>query len=63
MTLSKGDHLVIKRGDKVLEGSDESYHEFEVTNDGPNYIQYVNPEPDDEDTRTIVKNVQLRVVE
>ena len=28
MTLAKGDHLVIKRGGKVVEG--EAYHEFEV---------------------------------
>ena len=32
MSLAKGDHLVIKRGDHVLTPADgESYHEFEVT--------------------------------
>ena len=31
MSLAKGDHLVIKRGDHVLTPADgESYHEFEV---------------------------------
>jgi len=30
MTLFKGDHVVIKRNDKILTENDEAYHEFEV---------------------------------
>ena len=30
MTLSKGDHVVIKRNGKILTENDEAYHEFEV---------------------------------
>jgi len=30
MTLCKGDHVVIKRGGKILTENDEAYHEFEV---------------------------------
>lgn len=30
MTIRIGDHLVIKRGGKILTPQDEAYHEFEV---------------------------------
>lgn len=30
MTLTKGDHVVIKRNGKILTEQDEAYHEFEV---------------------------------
>jgi hypothetical protein len=35
MTLCKGDHLVIKRNGKIVEG--EAYHEFEVMECSPSY--------------------------
>ena len=33
MSLTMGDHLVIKRGDKIIGPEDEAYHEFEVMQD------------------------------
>lgn len=33
MTLTRGDHLVIKRGDQILGPEDEAYHEFKVITD------------------------------
>lgn len=58
MSLSKGDHLVIKRGEKILGPDDEAYHEFEVM-DQPS-IGY--PEADDEDKRPWYKPLTLRIV-
>ncbi len=40
MTLAVGDHLVIKRGDKVLDqSSGEAWHEYAVVGPAP-YVQY-----------------------
>lgn len=36
MTLSKGDHLVIKRGDHIVDPIEEAFHEYEVMN-SPQY--------------------------
>ena len=58
MSLSKGDHLVIKRGEKIIGPEDEAYHEFEVM-DQPSYVY---PTPDDEDQRPYHKPLTLRIV-
>jgi len=61
MTLAKGDHLLIKRGDKVYATPQDGmmYHEFEVTGE---YPTTKNPEPDDPDQRPIQIVGELRVV-
>lgn len=51
MSLAKGDHLVIKRNDKVLGPDDEAYHEFEVMD----FPVHEHPEPNDSDTRVVIK--------
>ena len=53
MTLTKGDHLVIKRDGKILTEKDEAYHEFIVIED----VEYSW----DEENRSI-QRVTLRVV-
>ena len=58
MSLSKGDHLVIKRGERILGPDDEAYHEFEVM-DQPS-MEY--PAADDEDKRPAYKPLTLRIV-
>lgn len=58
MSLAKGDHLVIKRGEKILTPADEAYHEFEVM-DNP---AYVYAEPGDPDQRPAHKPLTLRIV-
>ena len=58
MTLTKGDHLVIKRGDKVLtDADDEAYHEFEVVD----YPVTTSPYNDD-DKRPVQHVGGLRIV-
>ena len=58
MSLGRGDHLVIKRGEKIIGPADEAYHEFEVMN---------SPEMDygvdvSEDKRPAYKPISLRIV-
>lgn len=37
MSLAKGDHVVIKRGEKIIGPEDEAYHEYEVL-EQPEYV-------------------------
>ena len=60
MSLSKGDHLVIKRGEKILGPADEAYHEFEVM-DQPSMDNSVAG-VDDDDKRPAYKPLTLRIV-
>ena len=57
MSLARGDHLVIKRDGKIVDG--ESYHEFEVMDQIPR-IDY--PETEDPDKRPYYVLKEMRVV-
>ena len=47
MSLTAGDHLVIKRGEKIVGPEDEAYHEFEVMD----FPEQKRPVPGDPDQR------------
>ena len=61
MTISVGDHLVIKRGDKVIGPEDEAHHEYEVLETGYGSGTSTDPDPDTGTARSVVA-VKLAVV-
>ena len=61
MTLTKGDHLVIKRNGKLVEG--EAYHEFEVIDLSPTYLELMHVKGNPSDNQEVIQFVKLRKVE
>jgi len=68
MSLSVGDHLVIKRNGKIIDPESEAYHEFEVmgTDEDGELKPYVASTADSESPyqyKSCYKSIRLRVVE